>query len=125
MKYSYLRRLRRPFPRAVVEAWDWLANHGLMALKTWRERAMGLLTKRGESVAADPNGLATMAATARHDVDLHPSIVKSVRRRFMLGDCGLTALVAMRAVLFSRRRGRLRHRFFSADPAPITTVSMR
>jgi uncharacterized protein (TIGR02391 family) len=86
-----------PFLRSVVEAWDWLEHRGLVAMKpgggNW-----AYVTTRGEAVAADAEGLAAVRATARLDVEMHPLIATAVRRQFILGEYGLAAFAAMRAV---------------------------
>src|ERR1700710_999220 len=55
---------REGFLRAIVEAWDWLAHRGLVALLPDSD-VWGYVTKRGLSIAAETDGLETVKATTR------------------------------------------------------------
>lgn len=87
--------------RRAVEAWDWLVHHGLVAPRqdaTSPFSEPGYITPRGHAVLADEQGLATMRAEERLDVDLHPLLEHRIRRQFLLGEYELAAFAAMREV---------------------------
>lgn len=115
---------QRPFLQAMVEAWDWLEHHGLVALRPG-ESSWAYVTNRGAAVAGANGGLAIVKASARLDLDLHPLIARDVRQQFILGKYELAVIAAMRAVEISVRElsgasgsevgVRLMQRAFGAD----------
>ncbi len=83
-----------------LEAYDWLYLHGLVAP---RQDATGFtetgyITERGREVLARTDGLATLRAEERLNVDLHPILAERVRQQFLLGEYELAGLLAMKMV---------------------------
>lgn len=84
--------------RALGEAYDWLVFNGLLAVKPGEASGFTYITKRGRKVADDPDAAATIRATRRLDVDMHPLLAERVRRQFLLGEYEAAVLLAFREV---------------------------
>jgi uncharacterized protein (TIGR02391 family) len=83
-----------------VEAWDWLTQNGLLALRPGSDIVTGMtyVTERGHEVVRTESGQARARAEARIGLDLHPSIARRGRTQFLLGEYELAAFAAMREV---------------------------
>lgn len=85
--------------RGLVEAFDWLCVHGLLARDPEQMSSdFYYVTARGHHVAAEGDGLALVQAQRRLDIDLHPRIAARVRSQFLLGEYELAVLAALREV---------------------------
>jgi uncharacterized protein (TIGR02391 family) len=82
---------------ALAEAFDWLEHKGLIAEEPGNHTNF-FVTRLGREVMAAEDPAAYVAASARLDVDLHPSIASRVRAQFILGEYELAALAALRQV---------------------------
>lgn len=85
------------FLRAMVEAYDWLANRGLIA-RTPADDGRAYVTGLGQRVASDENGVARLHAGRRLELELDPRLETKARTRFLLGDYEAAAFGAMREV---------------------------
>lgn len=83
--------------RALVEAWDWLSNNGLIAVAPGGD-GWAYVTRRGKEVNDAQDGLALIRATRRLDMDLNPVIADRVRTQFLIGEYEQAAMIAMREV---------------------------
>lgn len=90
--------LKGPYSRAVFEAWQWLTATGLLARDHEQSGPWYFVTRRGEEVARDPEGLARLAAERRIGVALHERLERRIRRQFLIGEYELAAFAAMREV---------------------------
>src|SRR5439155_13523639 len=88
----------KEFRRAMVEAWDWLAVHRLVAREPGDTAEHAFVTRRGHRVIHASDGVGLLRAEERLDVDLHPLIETKVRRQFLLGEYELAALAALKQV---------------------------
>jgi uncharacterized protein (TIGR02391 family) len=86
------------FVRAITEAWDWLVAQGLLSGPARQHRTDAFVTRRGQRLLREPNGLARLGAEQRLGVALHQRIADRVRTQFLLGDYELAALAALREV---------------------------
>jgi uncharacterized protein (TIGR02391 family) len=89
------------FLRLLQEAWDWLRTHGLITSGVpgqTRGAEYAFVTRRGNAVLDEQNGMARLAAELRLGVDLHASIRDRIRPQFLLGEYELAALAAMTEV---------------------------
>ena len=66
--------------RALGEAYDWLVFNALLAVKPGEASGFTYITERGRTAAGDPVAVATIRATRRLDVDMHPLLAERVRR---------------------------------------------
>ncbi len=83
----------------LVEAYDWLCLHGLLAVEPENHQSGSCyITERGHQVLAAKDGLALVRARQRLDIELHPRIAGRVRSQFMLGEYELAVLAALREV---------------------------
>jgi uncharacterized protein (TIGR02391 family) len=85
--------------QALAEAYDWLLLHSLLSIAP-RDYNSGWLfvTRKGEAVLAESDGVQLVQAEARLDVDMHPRIAQDARSLFLLGRYEFAALAAMREV---------------------------
>jgi uncharacterized protein (TIGR02391 family) len=88
------------FLQAMAEAWDWLDNNGLVALRPGEHSADGhaYITRRGHRVLEASEPMTLLRAEERINVDLHPRIADRVRRQFLLGEYEPAAFIALREV---------------------------
>jgi uncharacterized protein (TIGR02391 family) len=85
--------------KALAEAYDWLAVHGLVARDAAGANSeWGFVTRLGHQTLSEHRGLAALRAGRRLEVDLHPSIEQTARRQFLLGEYELAVFAAMRQV---------------------------
>jgi uncharacterized protein (TIGR02391 family) len=79
------------------EAWGWLYAKSLVA-PALEKQTLGAMfvTRRGRQ--AVKNGLASVRAAERLDVDLHPMLEHKVRRQYLMGEYELAAFAAIRQV---------------------------
>lgn len=85
--------------RALAEAYDWLDRHGLVARNPASGGSeWGFVTRLGEQVLKDRQGLASLRAGRRLKVDLHASIEQTARRQSLLGEYELAVFAALRQV---------------------------
>lgn len=84
--------------RVIGEAFDWLFVHGLIAEEPSLTNGVWYITGRGEEYLNDPTPSATIRASTRLDLDLHPLIAKRVRSQFILGEYEAAVLMAFREV---------------------------
>ena len=83
----------------LVEAYDWLCMHGLLAVEPESHQSGSCyITERGQQVLTANDGLALVQAQKRLDIELHPRIAGRVRSQFMLGEYELAVLAALREV---------------------------
>lgn len=90
-------------PRAVlerlVEAYDWLVLHGLVASDPEKGDTWDYVTERGRKAREEgAASLVRLRAEARLDIDLHPILELKVRRQFLIGDYELAAFAAFKEV---------------------------
>jgi hypothetical protein len=90
--------VRGPAAQAWQEAYEWLIHHGLLTADVTQSGDFWMPSRLGLDVARDVQGLARMRASARLDVDLHPSIAGRIGSQFLLGEYELAAFAAMRQV---------------------------
>jgi len=90
--------IRGPVAQAWQEAYEWLIHHGLLTADVTQSGDFWMPSRLGHEFARDQQGLARMRASARLDVDLHPSISGRVASQFLLGEYELAAFAAMRQV---------------------------
>jgi uncharacterized protein (TIGR02391 family) len=85
---------------AMAEAWDWLHQHGLVALRpgTGSPDGWAFVTRRGCRVIKASEPLSLLRAEERINVELHPSIAEDVRAQFLLGKYEFAALAALKQV---------------------------
>jgi uncharacterized protein (TIGR02391 family) len=88
---------RPEFLHAIVEAWDWLEHHGIVA-RNPDDSGGSYITRFGRRFLNETNAPALLKAEARLDVDLHPRVARKARRQFLLGEYELAALAAMKEV---------------------------
>jgi uncharacterized protein (TIGR02391 family) len=85
--------------KALAEAYDWLDRHGLVARDPASSGSeWAFVTRLGHQVLQDRQGLATLRAGRRLEVDLHPSIEQTARRQFLIGEYELAVIAALRQV---------------------------
>jgi len=91
------RGVRGPALRALSEAGEWLRTHGLVAWNPDQSDAQAIfITRLGERALAD--GLPTIRAIHRLDIDLLPELQARARPQFLRGDFETASFVAMREV---------------------------
>lgn len=91
--------LKGPYPRAIFEAWQSLTANGLLAQDHEQHNGSWyFVTRRGDELARDPEGLVRLAAERRIGVALHPRLARRIRRQFLIGEYELAAFAAMREV---------------------------
>jgi len=86
--------------RAYEEAFDWLAQHGLVAREPSQDGPdWFFVTERGWAAADEGDaGVARIGAAERLSVALHPMIADRVRSQYLLGEYEAAAFLAMRQV---------------------------
>jgi len=84
----------------LTEAWDWLVARGLIASRHPSRNGDGhtFITRRGNALLKDVDGLERLQAERRLDVDLHPRIRDRIRPQFLLAEYELAAFAALREV---------------------------
>jgi len=87
-----------PVQCSMGEAFDWLLFNGLIAEQPNQPDGWLYVTKRGTSLGANPQGMETLKASSRINVEMHPSIATKVRRQFMLPEYDTAVLLAFKAV---------------------------
>jgi uncharacterized protein (TIGR02391 family) len=83
--------------QALSEAMSWLRTKGLLARDPMQTSSDWLfITRRGHE--AIEQGLHSIRAAERLEVDLHESLERKVRRQFLMGEYELAAFAAMKQV---------------------------
>jgi uncharacterized protein (TIGR02391 family) len=84
--------------QALAESWDWLYLNALIAVdRTSMSHTAFFVTRLGRAVA-QAGDTERLRASARVDLDLHPSLQGRVRPQFLMGEYELAAFAAMKAV---------------------------
>lgn len=82
----------------LLEAYDWLMFHGLIAFVPTQYGGWARITRPGKSLLDDPNPLQSIRAAYRIGLDLHPLISRRIRRQFLLGEYESAVFLAFREV---------------------------
>lgn len=99
-------RAERPVARALAEGWDWLAVEGLIAVDPVAIEVSTrpvvdpyFVTRWGQEVAAEGSkGLDLTRAKRRLGVDLHPALVRPLRKLVRVGAFEEAAFTAFREI---------------------------
>ncbi len=86
------------FLQAISEAFNWLENNGLVAPDPGGGGNWMIVTRKGEEIAASPDGLAALRASERLALELHPRLGSKVRQLFEASDFEMAVIASMRAV---------------------------
>jgi uncharacterized protein (TIGR02391 family) len=88
----------KPTVDALNEGWSWLFGRGLLALDYEKHTTLhaAVLTRLGERVMSE--GLSSVRATVRLDMDLHPIIDEKAKGSYLQGKYGRASFDAMKAV---------------------------
>jgi uncharacterized protein (TIGR02391 family) len=84
--------------RALNETWEWLHNHGLVAMDRTNNSHTAIVVTRLGQEFADGGNVARLRANARLAVDLHPILEPLVRPQFLMGEYEMAAFAGMKAV---------------------------
>ena len=81
--------------RKLAAGWQWLWSKGAIA-DDYRQSAAGamFITELGETLLSE--GTDRLVAEERLGLELHPSLARSVRRQFLLGEYDLAVFAAFR-----------------------------
>ena len=96
-EHNYLLRYQEPASRAIAEALAWLRGRAFIARTPGQSTGDAIfVTPRGHQALSQ--GLTTVRAVERIELELHPQIEQRVRRQFLLGEYEQSVFVAMKAV---------------------------
>jgi uncharacterized protein (TIGR02391 family) len=84
--------------RALGEAWEWLYVNGLVATDRLSNASAAVFVTRSGREVVQTGDTERLRASARLDLDLHPSLQGHVRPQFLMGEYEIAAFAAMKAV---------------------------
>lgn len=126
---GYPRHLRREVTRAVVEAWQWLLNEGLLMVDIDQPNGWFCLTRKGAKLKTDKDLEAYRHGNLLPVGLLHPSLVEKVRPMFLRGDYDVAVFQAFKDVEVAVRAAsglkdmlgvKLMRAAFGAENGPLT-----